>query len=457
MRLPRSRQALFSRLAALLALGSGLAAAQAPPPALTLPDAVALALRNNARMKAARAADAASRTQVQAAKSGYFPQVKAAEEFTAGDDPVFAFGTRLRQGRFAAADFGLTRLNHPDTLGDFTTRVGADWTVFDSGQTRQQVKAAQAEVRASDLRTQSSEQQTIWAAAQAFYDALFANDRLRIFESSVRTAEALASQARARVESGMAVESDRLSAEVNLAQRRQDRVEAENDLTMARAELAVVLGTPDARYELLDSVLDDVPLPDLGRLQVQSLQFRPDLKAAQELMTAQKARIAAARAAYGPRIQSFANWQADNPRFTGGGSNFWTAGFSLQLSLFDGGARRSRLDFERRQSERLRHQLTVSENQAHLEVQRAYLAYDSAKRRLEIAAASVQQAEESLRIVRNRYEEGLTLVTELLRSEETVRQVQVDHSRAQYRLKLSALQLKYATGELTPAVIGSQP
>lgn len=456
MTLPRSRMALLARLAVLL-LASGLAAAQAAPPTLTLPEAVALALQNNARMKAARAADAANRTQVQAAKSGYFPQVKAAEEFTAGDDPVFAFGTRLRQGRFAAADFGLTRLNHPDALGDFTTRVGADWTLFDSGQTRQQVKAAQAEVRASGLRTESSEQQTIWTAAQAFYDVLFAQERLRITGSSVQTAEALAFQARARVESGMAVESDRLSAEVHLARRKQDQVEAENDLAMANSELGVVLGTPDARYGLQDTGLNDTPLPDLGRLQVQTLQFRPDLKAAHELMSAQKARIAAARAAYGPRIQSFANWQADNPRFTGGGSNFWTAGFSLQFSIFDGGARQSRLDFERQQSERLRHQLTASESQANLEVQRAYLAYDSAKRRLEIAAASVQQAEESLRIVRNRYEEGLTLVTELLSTEESVRQVQVDLAQAQYRLKLSALQLKYATGELTPAAIGSHP
>ncbi len=51
-----------------------------------------------------------------------------------GNDPVFVFGTRLRQQIFTAADFALNTLNTPTPIGNFSSRFSGQWSLFDGLQ-----------------------------------------------------------------------------------------------------------------------------------------------------------------------------------------------------------------------------------------------------------------------------------------------------------------------------------
>ena len=55
----------------------------------------------------------ANRLQAQA---GYLPRLQAQAGATYGDDPVYVFGSRLRQRAFTQEDFDLDRLNRPNAL-----------------------------------------------------------------------------------------------------------------------------------------------------------------------------------------------------------------------------------------------------------------------------------------------------------------------------------------------------
>ena len=87
-------------VAALLALALG-AAAEEPVP-LSLPEAVKMTLANNPMHKAALADTKASSAGVREARAPMLPRIMFAENFTAGNDPVFVFGTKLRQQNFTA-------------------------------------------------------------------------------------------------------------------------------------------------------------------------------------------------------------------------------------------------------------------------------------------------------------------------------------------------------------------
>ena len=67
---------------------------------------------------------------------------------------------------------------------------------------------------------------------------------------------------------------------------------------------------------------------------------------------------------------------------------------------------------------------------------------------LEVSRTSVQQAEESLRMVRDRYESGLVTITELLRAEDADRSSQTSYWESVYRYMVSYAALELATGEL---------
>lgn len=97
--------------------------AQDSPAPLTLRDAVNIALEKNPLRKAALADTKAASAGVREAQSFLMPHVTLSETATRGDDPVYVFGSKLRQQRFKTGDFALNKLNTPlpaacDWVGD---------------------------------------------------------------------------------------------------------------------------------------------------------------------------------------------------------------------------------------------------------------------------------------------------------------------------------------------------
>ncbi len=118
--------------ALLVGLVSSAAAQQSTP--LTLTEAVQMTLDKNPMHKAALADIKAALASVREARSPLLPRLMFAENFTGGNDPVFVFGTKLRQQIFTAQDFALNSLNRPTPIGNYATRFSGQWSLFDSMQ-----------------------------------------------------------------------------------------------------------------------------------------------------------------------------------------------------------------------------------------------------------------------------------------------------------------------------------
>jgi outer membrane protein TolC len=118
-------------LIAMLSLSCALAAAQT---ALTLPQAVSMALEKNPLHKAALAETRIGAAAVRQARSPLMPKITFTESALRGNDPVFVFGSRLRQQSFTAADFALNRLNTPTPISNFSSRFSGQWNLFDGLQ-----------------------------------------------------------------------------------------------------------------------------------------------------------------------------------------------------------------------------------------------------------------------------------------------------------------------------------
>jgi outer membrane protein len=108
------------------------AQAQQERSSLTLQQAVKIALEKNPARKTALAETHAAAAQIKTAQSYLLPQVSFSEMATRGNDPVYVFGSRLRQQRFTAADFSLNALNRPLPVGNFATRLEGKWNLFNS-------------------------------------------------------------------------------------------------------------------------------------------------------------------------------------------------------------------------------------------------------------------------------------------------------------------------------------
>jgi outer membrane protein len=193
-------------------LGSAQNSATENP--LTLERAVAVALEKNPEAKAALADTKAARADVQTARSAFLPHVTFFETATRGNDPVYVFGSKLQQQRFTTPDFALNVLNTPSPFSNFSTRFSGSWTLFDSFASQRAMARAELLKTAADRQLERTEQQIEYQVIEAYFGALLTKKRIVVVEQSLKTAEAISDRSQHRYESGVIVESDYLTAQV---------------------------------------------------------------------------------------------------------------------------------------------------------------------------------------------------------------------------------------------------
>ncbi len=451
---PGVRKAFLAlvRIAAVLALASA-ALAQTQ---LTLQQAISTALEKNPERKASLFERKAAVADVKLARSALFPQLSFSELYQRGNDPVFVFGSKLRQQRFSALDFALNRLNTPTPFGNFVTRFSGGWQLFDSGASWARVRQARRMDEAAGRKLERSDQLLVMRVVESYAGLLLAAKRVQVAEEAMKTSQSILERSKANVESGMVVESDLLSAQVDHAAREQELIRASNDLALAHAQLNHDMGVAaDTDYQPVELTAEVAAPPPLAAIEKSALATRPDLKGVAAQQSAQDDSVKIAKAAFGPRLNFVADWELDNPRFTGGGGNNWMTGIELQFDLFDGGNKSAKLARESALKQRIDNLSAAAESGVRLEVRKAYLDLDAAQQQVEVARAAVGQAQESLRIGQDRYNSGLNTITDLLRMQQASVGAQTGYWEAVYRLRTSYANLELAAGTLdanSPAV-----
>lgn len=432
----------------LLALTATAAWAQAP--SLTLREAIDRALEHNPQTAAARADVADADAGVAMAQPALLPHLNLTEDLSRGNDPVYVFGTKLRQQRFAQSDFSLDSLNRPTPTGDFATRLNGQWTLFNWLETQQQVRAAKLDAASATSMSGAVRQGVIFAVVQAYQGVLYAQRQLAVAQHDQQTAEALRQEAQGRVKAGLAIDSDLLGAEVNLAARQQDTIAAEGALETGWAELEAAMGSAtSARPTLQPLEARSYPEGSLAEGMAATLKARPDLQALVQQSAAEGQAVRAARSDLLPQVSAYGTWEMDRLTFAGEGGNHWVAGAQLNLDILPLG-RRAHLEQARAAQQKAAAQEQLQEQQIRLAVSRAFTGHATAERMVATARAAMDQSTEGLRILRNRYDAGLATMTDLLRAEDAVRQSQSNYWRAAYGNTLAYAGLLYATGQLTP-------
>ena len=433
-----------------LSLADRAIAQQAPFP-LSLQQAVTIALEKNPQRKAALADTRASSAEVRAARSSFMPHLSFSETATRGNDPVYVFGTRLRQQRFTTADFALNSLNTPLPVGNFTTRFGGTWNLFDSFSSWHGLERAKFMDQAAAHQLSRTEQEIVFRVISSYYAVLLAAKQVDLGEQSVKTAQAIVDHSQSRFESGIVVESDLLTAKVRLAERQQQLIRIGHNVDLARAQLNTALGVPDGQiFELSESLADrPLPTPELQEAESRALTNRPDLKSIASEEAAQRQSVSMAKSAFGPQINAFAGWELDNPTLlAGGGGNNWLGGIEVKFDIFQGGAKRAELARQRALEDKVVAMKQAASDAVRLEVRRAYYDVDSSRQQVEVARAAIAQAEESLRINQNRYQSGLGTITDLLNAEEVALHSQTGYWETVYNFRTSYASLELASGTL---------
>jgi outer membrane protein TolC len=393
---------------------SSLARAQAPVERpLTLAEARAAALVGNADLAIAQAEQAMATAGAREAGAFVWPRASASAGVVHSADPVFAFGAKLRQGRFAEPDFAVDALNDPDPISDWATTLDLQWGVLDPTRWAGW-SAARHRADAAAWGAARAREGAVLQAEVLYWGAVRASAARATAESAEEAARSTLDLFRLRQERGLLTEADRLRAEAELAGAEAARIEAERAEHEARRMLGVFLGWDPDVLAVPTDTLAPPPLAPGGPFDAAA---RADLRALAAVAEARSAERRQARLSFLPAVEAFGHVAAHADDALAADGDDWTVGAALRWTAFTGFARAARRDQADAALMIARTRYEQALRAAAAEVDVADQAVTAAAGAVEAAQAARRSAETAARLVRRRFEEGLATATDLLQAE----------------------------------------
>jgi len=431
---------------------AGAADASAEPLALSLRELVSAAVEHSPGLAALQwqAIAAWEQSESVAGHGGLSSELSLTAMRT--NSPLGVFGTKLSQGRVTQQDFDPLLLNDPDFLGNVETKLVLAYPLFDNGRIKLLSDAVALNANAIDYDALAREHELIASVIEAYFNHALLGDQLAVLEDAQLTVDELTRMIEQLHEEGLVIGSDLAAANVQQANLADEINRAVSQRSLIEQTLSVLTGggiaVPFTSKVPLE--LTALPAPAIEEQTAVALTLRPELEAMRLRVYARTNMLNEAIKRRNPVVGLFAAGANNSPQvpFGGDGHSEFSFGAQLTLDLDTGGVIRNEVDQKRAELQAAQLGLQQLEELAQVDVAQAHSAVVIAKQSIETFTTQADRAAENLRVVRNRYREGLTNFLDLrmavtLHKESRLRQVKARHDYL-----LAYLQLLVATGQL---------
>ena len=361
------------------------------------------------------------------------------------------------------APFGLRF--YRQTTSAFQLSLNLNYTVFDFGSRRGRIKAESARLLAANFGFNDVHRQLIYDVSQAYYRLLNAAGQEEAAGASLVNAQAVQQSAEERLRNGLATLPDVLEARSATAQAQYDLQAVLGAEEIARGDLATALGA-SASTRIRVQPLSEVPTPESVSDTVKeaidrALEQRPDLQAQAAAIRLGQAQRQQARAAFfpslsvsaGPSAQSLYLMQQNLPwGHTTGLTGGLTA--SLNWTVFDGGARRSRLAQAEAHIRQAAAQVSAARDQIEDQVWTAYSDLNTAFRQREAATALLTAATQSYGAALESYNYGVRNLLDVTSAQKVLAQARSTEILARTQVLAALADLAFRTGDALQANTG---
>jgi outer membrane protein len=400
---------------------------------LTLPQAQALATRNNPQISVARLIALASHQATREVRSNLWPT--ATVNVTGVDAES---GSRITAGA----------LNNPIIYERAAAGASVSQLIYDFGRTNNLIASASLAEKAQNQNAVATREQILLAVSQAFYEALQTQAVLTVAQQTVAERQTVANQINELFKNKLKSELDLSFANVNLAQAKLLLLDAQNTDDSARANLSMVMGFPSLQnYRLVEDKAPAVQPPaNIDDLIATAFSMRPEILAMQfESQSANKFRIAQRDLLF-PNIRALGAI-GDTPFGNPAVSNSWygAVGANLEIPVFNGFLYTAREREARLRAEASDERLRDMRNQISRDVRTSWLNANAAYQKLDVTQQLLQQANLGLRLAKTRYQMGLSSIVELSQAQLQQTQAEISYVQAGYDYQLSLATLTYET------------
>ena len=377
--------------------------------------------------------------QTRVARSALLPNING--DFTETEETVNLAALGVR---FNAPGFSIPTVVGPFNYMDLRARLTQSVLDFTA---RNNYRAAQENLRATQLSAQDARDLVVLAAGGAYLQVIAARARVQSAQAQLETANAVYQQTQMQLQFGKVPQIDVNRSQVEVLTRQQRLVSLQNDVAKQKINLARLTGLPpNEQYDISDDVpFAAAPPISLEDAVKQALDQRADLKAAEAQVRAAERALTAARDERYPSLSVSADYGAigTNP---GEAHGTFTAVATLTVPIWRGG--RTGGDIEEADAALRQRQAEWEDqkSQVESEVRNAFLDLQAASSQVQVAQQNLDVTRQTLAQERQRFEAGVSNDVVVTQAQESVASAELDYINSVFAHNVAKLSLARAMG-----------
>ncbi|MDE5416600.1 TolC family protein [Labilibaculum sp. DW002] len=272
-----------------------------------------------------------------------------------------------------------------------------------------------------------------------------------VIEKSIELLTDVLKEVNNRYKTGIVTKNELLKTKVELNNAKLSLIELNDNIELSKMSLNQSIGEEImSTLQIQDSIiiipnhLSDISFDEkqlLGRSEVKMLNTQLEMSKTQKKLVS---------ADYLPQLVSFANYVSQNPDHYGKQKNDFTfnAGVSLSIPVFHWGEKKLKKHIEQRNIEKAEYELDQSTELMTLEIHQAIFKLKESLIKLDFTETSLEQANENLKLERNRLKQGVSTTRELLNAQLQWQQSHANFINAKTKVKTSIAKYYKSIGQL---------
>ena len=397
---------------------------------------------NNYTIKISEQEYFAAKADFNQTNSFLLPNISLSHSGISTNNPLMAFGSKLNQEILTQADFNPALLNDPNSIQNFTTKIEIQQPIFNIDGLFMR-NAAKAKMDAVELQSSRAKEQIKLEVTKAYMQLQVAYKAVEVLEKAKEAALENKKIATNNFNQGYLQKADILSVDGHVAEIENQLQHVKSNVQNASDYLMYLMGETKNSLLKPSTVLQTVLNLDVYNQQLSI--SRDDIEAMQKSTDAYNNMYKASKMSYLPKLYAFGSYELYDDKLFGTNATGYIVGAQLSWNLFDGFKRIGKTQKSKAELDKAELVLSQYKNQSLLEYNKAMRKLKDAENKLVLTNLAVAQSNEALRIRTNRFQQGLEKTSDLLISETTFLQKQLEHLQTVFNYNFTKAYVDFLT------------
>jgi len=407
---------------------------------LSLEEAIQAAVQNNKQVLIAKTDEAIAKSNFNQTEAIWLPNVNLSHTAYTTNNPLNVFGFKLQQAGVQQADFNPTLLNNPNNYSNYSTQVALQQPILNLDALYMR-KAAKEQVGMYAAQAQRTTEAIKMQVVQTYLYLEFTYEYEKVTIEGLKTIQSIYKFTKDRFNQGMMQKSDLLNVEVQVNAAELQHSQAKSQIENISDQLSVLMGVPkgliySTQHYTLNGQVDIADSVFLGRSDIRALSFA---------VNSYDLAIKSTQMGWLPKLNGFANYNMNDKSIAIDGAKSYIAGIQLSWDIFKGNQVSRKVATQKLEKIKVQEQLNSQLESGAAEIRKTKRSIVDANYKIIQKTTSVQQSEEALRILQNRYEQGLVSTNDVLVAQTQLSQQKLLLAQAQLEQKSAINYLEFLT------------